>query len=103
MAASPGDGTELVHKRGRKLGQVDRLFLNSEPSCIEPREVEEVGSELGEPVDLLAHRDHELGLRSEVFLVQQLVIVGPELESEHLFELVVARGEHDDRHLALVP
>jgi hypothetical protein len=29
------------------------------------------------------------------------VVVGAELEAEHLVELVVASGQHDDRHLAL--
>src|SRR4029078_7258166 len=31
------------------------------------------------------------------------VVVGPELEPEHLVELVVAGREHDDRHRALAP
>ena len=31
------------------------------------------------------------------------VVVRPELEPEHLVELVVAGSEHDDRHLALGP
>jgi len=31
------------------------------------------------------------------------VVVGAELEAEHLVQLVVASGQHDDRHFALGP
>ena len=50
--------------RGRgERGEVEPLALDGQPAGVETREVEQLRGELRQPVDLLAHRGHELGLR----------------------------------------
>ena len=58
----------------RDLGQVDRLLLDAEAAGVEAREVEQVGRELRQPLDLLAHRARNSRRVSlvEVLVVEQL-------------------------------
>jgi hypothetical protein len=66
---------ELVHERARHRGQLEGLALDSQAPRIEPRQVEQIGGELLEPLHLLAHRVEELVAR---LLVE--VLVPEELE-----------------------
>ena len=70
-----GENAELLGDRVGDLPEIDRLVLDPHPARVEPREVEQIGRELGEPVDLLAHRLEELPPRLLVEL-----LVGHQLE-----------------------
>ena len=69
-----GDGMELVRERSRQHVQVDGLRLDVQPAGVEAGQVEQLGCELGQPVDLLPHRRHELllGTRLELLVLHQL-------------------------------
>ena len=51
---------ELGADDPRDLAEVDGLVLDVHPARVEPGEIEQVGGELRQPVDLLAHRLEEL-------------------------------------------
>ena len=74
MAARSATTPELLGDRLRDLAEVDRLVLDPHPARVEPREVEQVGGELRQPLDLLAHRRQELAPRLlvELLVRQQL-------------------------------
>src|SRR5439155_15666974 len=65
---------ELVRERLREDAEIDRLDLDVDPPRVDAREVEQVGGELRQPVDLLAHRLEKftLGVRVELFVLEQL-------------------------------
>ena len=56
------------------LREIDRLAAHLQPPRVDPREVEQLGRQLGQPVDLLAHRREELSARRlvELLVAQQL-------------------------------
>ena len=60
MVLPLGHGPEFLHHELRDHAQVDRLVLDAHPAGVEPGEIEEVGGELCQPVDLFAHRLQEL-------------------------------------------
>ena len=73
-AAQVGTGAELARHVAGQRAEVDAADRHHDPAGVELGEVEQVGGELGQPLDLLAHRAHELGplLRARVLLVEQL-------------------------------
>ena len=85
-ARRPGR-TRSATRRARSP-QVDPLGVDLERVGVELREVEQVGGQLREPVDLLAHRAHELGPRRGVGLV--------------LVEQLDEPAEREDRRAQLV-
>jgi hypothetical protein len=70
LSTSRRQHAELLRQGLRDGAEVDGLPLHVHPARIEPREVEQIGGELREPVDLLAHRSEELAPR---LLVELLV------------------------------
>ena len=70
MAPQLGDHAKLLRDRLSDFPEIDGLVLDVHPARVEPREVEQIGRELGEPVDLLAHRLEKLPPR---LLVELLV------------------------------
>ena len=69
-----GRGGELARDLAGQRPQRHRLQLELERSGVEAREVEQVGRQLLEPVDLLAHRGQELraGRLVDVLVLEQL-------------------------------
>ena len=84
---------ELAHEPAGGGGQVDRLVDHLDRARVEPRQVEQVGGELGQPRHLLAHRQQELLARGgvEVLLVQQLQ--EPRQREERRAQLVRGVGD----------
>src|SRR5205823_8056936 len=74
MLAAQGDGRELVGEVLRDLPEGDRLVLEAHWPRVEPREVEQIGGELREALDLLGHRGEKLASRLlvEILVSQQL-------------------------------
>ena len=70
MGARLGEAVQLVRERAARLAQIDLFPLDVEAPGVHPGEVEEVGRELGQAVDLLAHRCEKADARR---LVQVLV------------------------------
>ena len=73
-AAQVGAGAELPRHLARQVAEVDAAGLHHHRPGVELGEVEQVGGQLGQALDLLAHRAHELGplLRARVLLFEQL-------------------------------
>ena len=73
-AAQVGAGAELARHVARQRAEVDAVDRHHDAAGVELGEVEQVGGELGQSLDLLAHRAHELGplLGARVLLVEQL-------------------------------
>ena len=73
-AMADGQPAELAHQPTRRGGHVDRLVLHRHGVGVQPRQVEQVGGELGEAVHLLPHLLQERGPRLvvEILVVQQL-------------------------------
>ena len=74
MPGRVGDGPELVRQGLGESRQIDGLSLQTEASRVETGQVEKLGRELRQSLDLLPHRAHELGsgLRVEVLFGHQL-------------------------------
>ena len=68
------DGGELLAQVRGDLGELDRLDLDPQGPGVEPREVEQVGGELREPLHLLGHRLEELapGRLVELLVAKEL-------------------------------
>ena len=69
-----GDGCELLAQILGDRRELDGLVLEPHRAGIEPREVEQVGGELREPLDLLGHRLEELtpGGLVEILVAKEL-------------------------------
>ena len=67
-------GPNSSARSAARAPEVDRLTRHGQPARVEPRKVEQVGGELRQTVDLLAHRGQELAPRGfvELFVVEQL-------------------------------
>src|SRR5205085_9738731 len=74
-AAGPRARMDPLPQSAGHAGERDRLPLAPRRAGVEPRQVEEVARETGQPFDLLAHRGEELRVR----LVVE-VLVGEQLE-----------------------
>ena len=68
-AVALGRRAELLRDPPGELTQVDAVGVELEHVGVQLREVEEVGGELREALDLLAHRSHELVARRRVRLL----------------------------------
>ena len=70
------DGLHLARGIGRELAELDLVVRDREAAGVEPREVEQIGRELREPLHLLAHRLEELAalLLGEAALREQLEV-----------------------------
>src|SRR5436305_828138 len=75
VPAGQRNGAKLVREDFRQGREVDLLLLDGQTAGVESREVEQVGGQLRQACDLLAHRRHELPLRRCVE-----ILVGHELE-----------------------
>ena len=62
---------ELLGHRLRERPELEDLLIDADPAGVETREVEEIGREPREPIDLLPHSGEELSAR---LLVQLLVV-----------------------------
>ena len=73
-AAQFGAGAELAGHLARQFAEVDRVGVDHDRPGVELGEVEQVGGQLGQADDLLAHRVHELFalLGARVLLFEQL-------------------------------
>ena len=71
VAGADRDPAELVREHASEEAEVDGLGFHVQTAGVDPREVEEIGSELGQAVDLLPHRLEKLTLR---LLVELLVL-----------------------------
>ena len=73
-AAQVGARTELAGDAAGDLGQVDAVRDHHDPAGVELGEVEQIGGQLGQAVDLLAHRADELFplLGARFVLLEQL-------------------------------
>jgi hypothetical protein len=81
VVAAPAETAELGHQRGGDLREVDRLHFHVQTACVEPREIEEVGGELGQALHLQPHLGEELPPRGVVHvLVRQQLDMAPEGE-----------------------
>ena len=74
MAGRVGERAQLLADDADDLAQPDLLVLDPDPAGVHPREVEQVGGELGQPVDLRPRRREELAPRAlvEVLVREQL-------------------------------
>ena len=72
------EGGEVLGNDARDLGQPDLLALDPDPAGVHPREVEQVGGELRQAVDLAPRRGEELpaGLLVELLVREQLEEAG---------------------------
>ena len=70
----PGDGPELLAGRSGGCGEVDLGCLDAELAGVEPREVEEVGRQLRQPLHLVPRLREELPTRLlvEILVVEKL-------------------------------
>ncbi len=94
-AAPRGDAPHLTGAVLRDRREVDVLAGHRDPACVEARQVEQVCCELGEAVDLLAHRGEEPVARRRVGVVLRRQLEEAAERRERRAQLV--RGVRDER------
>ena len=88
MARALREGVELVDEELGDAREIDGLAFDSESAGIEARQVEQLGGELRQPFDLLAHAGEELlpGCLVHVLVVEELEV--PAQREERRSQLV---------------
>ena len=84
-----------------QLGVVDH---RAPPRPVDPQPAEPIFLHLGANIPLLAPAEHGRHPGKELAQGEWFrdVVIGPELQPHHLVHLALLRGQHDDRHVALL-